>query len=296
MRVITSPEHPNRERAYPVRSSIRRTAGALVCGGVIALAAVGAAAASSRLAVSPALAAPSPPAVVAPTPPAAPDVAGPVPVGGNAIANGLGESLNPGDEASAIEQAVDAFLAAGRGGGGGQPQGPLCAYPPPTQAFLAWGDDSLYALAPDGDFSQAGAWTLNPQASVVEGADPYSGAGQSLGFGAGGQAVSPAMCVTLDEPAIRFFVRDLGGDGNADIRVDVLFQGRNGGLERLTIARVTAGSSWQPSPSIPILVNRLASSSDGGETAVAFAFTAEGLSQDETIGISALYVDPFQSL
>jgi hypothetical protein len=298
MRVMCSARQPIR-RACSARASVRGVTGALVCAGVIGLAAIGVATASPAVVVAPT--APTAPTVVAPTlpvmtPPLAPVVAEPVPVSWDSIANALGESLNLDGQASAIEQAVDALLAAGSGGEAGQLPRPACAYPPAAQAFLAWGDGSSYALAPDGDFAWDGAWTLNSQASIVDGADPYSGAERSLQLTAGGQAVSPAMCVNVNEPTIRFFLRDLGGNGDADVRVDVVYEGKDGSLERLTIARVTAAASWHPSPSIPILVNTLAATSARGETAVAFAFTAEGLSQNETIGISALYVDPFQSL
>jgi hypothetical protein len=129
----------------------------------------------------------------------------------------------------------------------------------------------------------------------VSGADPYTGAQQSLQLTAGGQAASPAMCINVNDPTIRFFVRDLNGNGNADVRVDVLYQGRDGNIHSLPLARVRAGSSWQPSSIIPIWVNWLAQASPNGETAVAFVFTAEGLAQNESIGVSSLYVDPFQS-
>jgi hypothetical protein len=95
---------------------------------------------------------------------------------------------------------------------------------------------------------------------------------------------------------MRFFVRDQNGNGNADVRVDVLYEGLNGNMASLTIARVRAGSTWQPSAIVPILVNLLAAASPTGETAIAFRFTAEGLAQNESIDVSSLYVDPFQSL
>jgi hypothetical protein len=272
-----SPKHLIGHRPTFAAPSLHKTIGALVCAAVIGLTVVGVAAASPV--------APTPPVITAPTPPTPPTVIPPTPPTGASTSG----------DASAIQQDVSQLLAAG-GTQGGQLPNPLCDYPQPSQVFAPWGDNSYYALAPDGDFATSGAWSLNAEAAVVSGADPYSGAQQSLQLTTSGQAASPVMCVNVNDPTIRFFVRDLSGNGNADLRVDVLYQGRNGNVQSLTLARVSAGSSWQPSPSVAIRVNRLAAASSSGDTAVAFVFTAEGLAQNETIGVSSLYVDPFQSV
>jgi hypothetical protein len=260
-------------RAFSAGTSVRKLVGTLVCGAVIGLAVVGAAVASPLAPSAPVITAPTLPIVISPAPPAAVNISGQV---------------------SVIQQDVSQLLAPG-GAQAGQLSSPLCDYPPASRPFIGWGDNSSYTLAPDGDFSTSSEWTLNPLATIVSGADPYSGAQQSLQLATGGQAASPAMCVNVDDPTIRFFVRDQGGTGGADVRVDVLYQGRNGNVHSLTIARVRAGSSWQPSSIIPIWVNLLAAASPNGDTAVAFVLTAEGLTQNETIGVSSLYVDPFQS-
>jgi hypothetical protein len=170
-----------------------------------------------------------------------------------------------------------------------------CGYPEPAQAFLAWGDDASYALAPQGDFSATDLWTLSKQATVVPSADPFSRAQQSLELGHDGQAATPAMCVDLDNPTIRFFTRDLGGNGKATLKVDVLYEDFNGHVKHLTIAKLKAGPDWQPSIVVPIYMNMLAAASPAGVTAVAFQFKAEGLQKDETLAISSLYVDPYSS-
>jgi hypothetical protein len=170
-----------------------------------------------------------------------------------------------------------------------------CGYLDPSQLFLAWGDDASYALAPEGDFSATDEWTLSKQATVVPSADPFSGAQHSLQLGHDGQAVTPAMCVNLDNPTFRFFTRDLGGNGKANLKVDVLYEGFDGHVKHLTIARLKAGSEWQPSIIVPIYVNMLAAASPSGVTAVAFQLKAEGLQKDETLSISSFYVDPYCS-
>lgn len=102
------------------------------------------------------------------------------------------------------------------------------------------------------------------------------------------------MCVNLDNPTIRFFVRDVGGNGKANLKVDVLYEDFGGHVKQLTIAKLKAGSAWQPSLILPMYMNMLALASPNGLTAVAFQFKAEGLQKDEALWISSLYVDPWK--
>jgi hypothetical protein len=170
-----------------------------------------------------------------------------------------------------------------------------CGYSEPSQMFLAWGDDASYMLAPEGDFAQTDEWTLGKAANVVSWADPFSGAQQSLELGKGGEAATPAMCVDLDNPTFRFFTRDVGGNNKANLKVDVLYEDFDGHVKHLTIAKLKAGSEWQPSIIVPIYMNMLAAASPSGVTAVAFAFKAEGVQKDETLSISSFVVDPYCS-
>jgi hypothetical protein len=171
----------------------------------------------------------------------------------------------------------------------------VCGYSGPAQVFLSWGDESTYALAPEGDFATTDGWTLSKQATVVPMGDPFSGAEHSLQLGHDGQAATPAMCITLDNPTFRFFTRDVGGNGKANLKVDVLYEDFDGHVKHLTIARLKAGSDWQPSIIVPIYMNMLAAASPTGVTAVAFQFKPEGLQKDETLSISSFYVDPYCS-
>jgi hypothetical protein len=170
-----------------------------------------------------------------------------------------------------------------------------CGYSEPSQMFLPWGDDASYMLAPQGDFAETDEWTLGKSANVVSWADPFSGAQQSLELGKGGEAATPAMCVDLDNPTFRFFTRDVGGNGKANLKVDVLYEDFDGHVKHLTIAKLKAGIEWQPSIIVPIYMNMLAAASPSGVTAVAFAFKAEGVQKDETLSISSFVVDPYCS-
>ncbi len=204
--------------------------------------------------------------------------------------------LDVSKQVSGIQKKMNDLRAHGKWAKAGKLlAGADCGYGDPSQVFAPWGDGAMYMLAPQGDLSATDGWTLNKQATVVHSADPFSGAGQSLQFAKGAEVATPAMCVTLDNPAIRFFVRDLGGNGKSQLKVDVLYEDFDGHVKHLTIAKLRAGSEWQPSLILPIYMNMLAVASPDGLTAVAFEFKAEGLQKDEMLSISSLFVDPFSS-
>lgn len=198
-------------------------------------------------------------------------------------------------QVSSIQKKIDELLGHGQWARAGRLLADAdCGYGDPSSQFAGWGDDASYVLAPQGDLSATGGWTLNKQATVVSSADPFSGAEHSLRLSKGAEAGTPAMCVTLDNPTIRFFVRDSGGNEKSELKVDVLYEDLGGHIKRLTIARLRAGSEWEPSLVLPIYMNVLAVASPSGVTAVAFRFKAEGLQKDETLSISSLYVDPLK--
>jgi hypothetical protein len=204
--------------------------------------------------------------------------------------------LDVSKQVSGIEKKMNDLLARGQWAKAGKLlAGVDCGYGDPSPFFAPWGDGAMYMLTPQGDLSVTDGWTLNKQATVAPSADPFSGAEQSLQFGKGAEAATPAMCVNLDNPTIRFFVRDLGGNGKSQLKVDVLYEDFGGHVKHLTIAKLKAGGEWQPSVILPMYMNMLALASPSGLTAVAFRFKAEGLQKDETLSISSLFVDPFSS-
>jgi hypothetical protein len=204
--------------------------------------------------------------------------------------------LDVSKQVSGIEKKMNDLLAHGQSARVGKLlEGADCGYGAPSQVFAPWGDNAMYTLAPQGDLSATDGWTLNKQATVAPSGDPFSGARQSLQFAKGAEAATPAMCVNLDNPTIRFFIRDLGGNGKSQLKVDVLYEDFSGHVKHLTIAKLRAGSEWQPSVILPMYMNMLARASSSGLTAVAFRFKAEGLQKDETLAISSLLVDPFSS-
>jgi len=204
--------------------------------------------------------------------------------------------LDVSKQVSGIQKKMDELIAQGRWARAGKLlSSSECGYEDPAPLFAQWGDFAGYSLAPQGDLSVSVGWTLNKQAAIVSEADPFSGAAQSLQLAKGADAATPAMCVNLDNPTIRFFVRDAGGNGKANLKVDVLYEDLDGHVKHLTVARLKAGTEWQPSAIVPMYMNMLAQASVSGVTAVAFRFKAEGLQKDETVSISSIYVDPYQS-
>lgn len=195
-----------------------------------------------------------------------------------------------------IEKKLNKLLS----GGGWARAGELlagadCGFGEPSPVFAAWGDEATYTLAPQGDLSATDEWTLDKEATVVPSADPFSGAGQSLELAKGAEAATPAMCVNLDHPTIRFFIKGQGGNEKSRLEVEVLYEDFGGHVKHLKIAKLRAGSEWRPSIIVPMYMNRLALASPDGLTAVAFRFKAQGLQKDETLSISSLYVDPFRN-
>jgi hypothetical protein len=159
-----------------------------------------------------------------------------------------------------------------------------------TNPFSAWGDDADYFLAPEGDFSSSDRWTMNDHAAVDR-----DGADNALVLEDGGDAMSPVLCVTADLPTIRFFARNDGGAADSRLEVSVVYEGADGNVKRLKVARLRAGDDWQPAIAIPIYVNALAAFADDGTAPVVIQFHATGVKAK--LGrwqVDDLYVDPFK--
>jgi len=168
-----------------------------------------------------------------------------------------------------------------------------CGYGDPSPIFGAWGDLAGYSLAPQGDFSDTSQWTFKNAEVAL---DPNPLGTNALQFVKGdAEAISPAMCVDLTNPTIRLMMKDTGGNGKADVKVDVLYEDLGGHVQHLTLAKLRARSDWSPTIAIPIAVNVLSTASASGTTAVAFDFKVEGLQKNEVLELANLYVDPYCS-
>jgi hypothetical protein len=158
-----------------------------------------------------------------------------------------------------------------------------------SQPFLAWGDPSEYFLAPGGDFSAgAGGWSLSGGAQT--GTAGGSPSGYALSLPDGSSATSPAVCVGVSAPSVRFFATN-SGNPLASLAVSVNFVGPLGLPLSLPIGTVSSSGSWQPTPIYPILANLLPLL-PGNQTPVSFAFTPAGSGGNWQI--DDLYVDPIR--
>lgn len=167
-----------------------------------------------------------------------------------------------------------------------------CGFDDPTPVFARWGDIAYYSLIPSGDLSDLGAWSLK-NVSLSPDHDPFTPGAGSLVFAKGdSEAVTPAMCISLDNPTVRLFLADRGGNGKANLEMRVLYEDLDGHVHNLTVARLRVDESWQPSVVIPIGVNMLSAASVNGWTPVAFDFKVHGLQKGETFALGGVYVDP----
>jgi hypothetical protein len=162
-----------------------------------------------------------------------------------------------------------------------------------SAVFRPWGDLAQYVLAPSGDLSSTGGWTLNTAAQGVAGASPKSGGG-ALSLADGGQAISPVFCVAIDKPTIRLFARNTG-PASSRLQVSVLFEGLDGRLQELPVGSVAGGAAWSPTPVMLLLTNLTSILAPGGASGVAIRFSAVGLGTGAgRWQIDDLYVDPFK--
>ena len=168
-----------------------------------------------------------------------------------------------------------------------------------SQAFLRFLDPLPYTLVPDGGFEGGAAgWRLSNGARVVSGNEPWylSGPGsRALYLPAGSSATSPAMCVELTLPIVRFVSK--GGGLFQYLRVEALWRdssGRQRSIDLLPGALPT-GNHWAPTLPLLQLGGVLdALSLDGLTTQMQFRFTPRGLWGGGNWRIDDVFVDPWK--
>jgi hypothetical protein len=137
--------------------------------------------------------------------------------------------------------AAPASAASGPGSGG-------CSNGHISHPFAQFGDDAAYELLPGGSFEQGSSWSLT-NSRVVYGNESYDVAGgsHSLAIQPSGQAVSPAFCVDVARPTLRFFARQTSG-GWAVLNVSLRWTDSRGATHETTIGSLQSGTAWKPSP------------------------------------------------
>ena len=172
---------------------------------------------------------------------------------------------------------------------------PDCAAQSLSRTFLPWWDFAQYTALSGADFEGAGdGWSMTGGAAIANGNEPYRVGGaddsHSLSLPAGASATSPAICVGIEHPTLRFFAKRQSGGwlSSASVRVDVLFETSSGQVASLPIGSAGNGGSWQPTSPMLVAANLLPLL-PGERTPVAFRFTAQGMD----FSIDDVWVDPY---
>jgi hypothetical protein len=164
-----------------------------------------------------------------------------------------------------------------------------------SQPFVPWLDPASYTLAPGGAFESATtSWKLANGSRLVAGNEPFKvharTDAQSLSIPAGGSATSPAFCVGLGYPTLRFFAT--GGNLLSPLKVEVIYKTALGTVTQ-PVGLVPVTGSSGPTPQQLMLANVTGLTSlDGLTSSVQLRFTALG-----TAGwkVDDVYVDPWKT-
>jgi hypothetical protein len=118
-----------------------------------------------------------------------------------------------------------------------------------TKAFSQFGDPASYSLLSGGSFeSGTNGWSLTG-ASVASGNESYNvvAGSHSLAITPTGEAVSPAFCVSVEQPSFRFFLRQTSGTW-AVLNVIVRWRDSSGVTHNTTAGSLQPGTKWNASP------------------------------------------------
>jgi len=167
-----------------------------------------------------------------------------------------------------------------------------CADQVLERPFARWLDPAAYTLVPGGTFASGPAWAATNAREVsdnepwyVHGAEPA----RALALKGRASVTSPALCVGLEHPTLRFFARNTGSVLDT-LQVEVLFEDAGGTVRALPIGLVLGGPGWAPTLPLPVVANLLPLL-PGQHTAVAFRFSTSGLLSSWKI--DGVYVDPY---
>jgi hypothetical protein len=160
---------------------------------------------------------------------------------------------------------------------------------PVSKPFAQFGDYADYKAVPGGSFEVGDApWRLS-RASIVSGNESYyvrsRSDTRSLKLTPLSSATSPPVCVGLEHPTLRYFVRSSGL--LPLMTVEVLVETELGLVLPVPIGAGLLGRSWRPGPKHLVVANLLPLLPDN-YTPVAFRFRAV----TGTWYIDDVYVDP----
>ena len=162
-----------------------------------------------------------------------------------------------------------------------------CSAPPVSTAFLPWGDQNDYFLAQGGDFESTSGWTFSGGAKLVSGSEPFVATGKpgkmSLSMPKGSVALSPGLCLTPDNPSIRFFAKAQGDA--ATLRGEAVVTKPSSQV--IGLGAVNGTSAWSPVEPMVSGVNDVLWDADK-KVSLKIRFTADSGDWQ----IDDLFVDP----
>jgi hypothetical protein len=166
-----------------------------------------------------------------------------------------------------------------------------------TQPFGPWLDFGSYFLAPGGNFeSGVAGWTTKGGAGTVSGNESFyvgsASDSKSLSLPAGSSVTTPTICVSLDSPDLRVFVRNTGSLLTV-MNVTVNYTDAFGKPHSLLLVPIPGVSAWTLSLPELFLANITSILSSNGQTQVSFTFAPAGLGTVHW-QLDDLYVDPIK--
>jgi hypothetical protein len=123
-----------------------------------------------------------------------------------------------------------------------------------SQLLAYSGDNASYVLLEGSSFeSGAPGWSLTNAEIVNEGPEAI-GSENGLLINSGGQAVSPAFCVSTNVPSFRFFARERSGGLFGQLAVSLRFKDGFGVTHEVPVSLVLSGNgSWALSPVLELV-------------------------------------------
>src|SRR5579859_2132505 len=149
-----------------------------------------------------------------------------------------------------------------------------------VEPFAPWGDYGDYFLGPAADFEGSlTGWTAKGGAKIVSGNESYyvnsPTDSHSLSLPKGGSATTPSICVTLETPDIRMFVRN-SGSSNATFQINMTYTNNQGKASTATVAKIAVvkNAAWAPIDPVMFLANIQSILSSNDQTWVTFQFVS----------------------
>lgn len=167
-----------------------------------------------------------------------------------------------------------------------------CADESGSQVFLPWLDVANYVPAPGATAESSDGWTFKDGAGIVDGNEPWNvvsaSDSHSLDLPDGASATTDVMCVGIEHPTIRFFVKQNSTSALVSgVDVYVHYEDAFGDVQTMYVGSA-GGYGWHPSAAM-VLAPSLLPLLPGERTPVSFTFTARG----GGFQVDDVHVDPW---